>query len=518
MEKHYPRQSSIISELSPAQTIAHLTSIIDNAPGFVYSIDTNFDLIAINNPLKNGLYETFGISPSPGDNVIKFFQAVDPLLIEEWKALYAQALNGKNLHFVKEFGVSQTSFWEFFISAIRGDNVITGIVCFIHNVTDRELKGLEHKKTQECLLRSQANMRHILDNSNTGCLLLDKDLKILSSNRLANDWALSELGISLKEGEEFLTHFPEKYKPLATPIMKKVMSGTTHAYEARYIKRDQLVRWYHVRLAPIADKHNVLGLCIVATDITQNKTAEEEIKSLNDSLEKKVNERTTELEEANKELEAFTYSVSHDLLSPLRNIDSFIDIMIEDYRTKLNEEGQYTLGVIKRNSTLMSRLIEDLLNFARYAKAPLSKQLVNMNSTVNEVIDELRFMTNKLAAKIILHDMNPAFCDAQLIKQVWVNLLSNAIKYSKTKKSPQIEIGSTEGTGRIIYFIKDNGVGFDVQYADKLFGVFQRLHRSSEFEGTGVGLAIVHRIITKHGGKIWAESTPEKGAIFYFTL
>jgi light-regulated signal transduction histidine kinase (bacteriophytochrome) len=349
--------------------------------------------------------------------------------------------------------------------------------------------------------------------------LLDKDLKILAANRTANDWAVSEMGIELKEGEEFLIHFPEKYKPWARPAMMQVIEGKPHAYEAKYMKRDKSASWYHVRLAPISEKKGeVFGLCIVATDITKNKKAEAEIKQLNESLEKKVIERTAELEEANKELEAFTYSVSHDLLSPLRNIDSFIEILIEDYRNKLSDDGQYTLSVIKRNSTLMSRLIEDLLNFARFAKAPLRKQLVNMNTTVNEVIDELRFMTNKLAAKISLQDMHPGYCDPHLIKQVWVNLLSNAIKYSKNREKPEIEVGSIEEKDQIIYFIRDNGIGFDMQHADKLFGVFQRLHRTSEFEGTGVGLAIVHRIVTKHGGKIWAESKPNEGTVFYFTL
>jgi PAS domain S-box-containing protein len=374
------------------------------------------------------------------------------------------------------------------------------------------------KRAQEALLKSQANMRYILDNSDTGCLLLDKELKILSANRLANEWAFSEMGITLNDGEEFLIHFPEKYKSLAEPVLQKVSQGTPFSYEAKYTKQNNETHWYHVRLAPISEKGEVFGLIIVATDTTGRKTAEAEIKSLNDSLEKKVKDRTRELEEANKELEAFTYSVSHDLLSPLRNIDSFIDILIEDYRNKLNDDGQYTLSVIKRNSTLMSRLIEDLLNFARFAKAPLRKQMVNMNSTVNEVIDELRFMTNKLAAKIDLQDMHPAYCDPQLIKQVWVNLISNAIKYSKTKEKPEIEIGSMEAKGQIVYFIKDNGIGFDMRDADKLFGVFQRLHRTSDFEGTGVGLAIVHRIITKHGGNIWAESKPNEGTAFYFTL
>jgi signal transduction histidine kinase len=517
MEKHIPNETAGVRNFSEFETIAHQASILDNAPGFVYSIDTNWRLISINLPLKKALHES-GLTISPGDSTLDFVEALNPTLAEEWKRVYARAFAGQSFQFVREFNLVKKTFWEFVFNPIKDDDKVKEIACFIRDVTNRELRDLQLKEVQQSLLKSQANMRHILDNSDTACLLLDKDFKILAANRLANEWALSEIGITLVDGEDFLIHFPEMYKPLAGPVLQKVMGGMLHSYEAKYTKRDQTVNWYHVRLAPVFEKGEIIGLCIVASDTTRNKSAEAEIKLLNDSLERKVKERTAELEEANKELEAFTYSVSHDLLSPLRNIDSFIDILIEDYRNKLNDDGQYTLSVIKRNSTLMGRLIADLLNFARFAKMPLRKQMVNMETTVNEVIDELRFMTNKLAAKITLNDVHPAYCDPQLIKQVWVNLLSNAIKYSNTKDAPEIQIGSTEEDGQIVYFIKDNGVGFDMQQADKLFGVFQRLHRSNEFEGTGVGLAIVHRIVTKHGGRIWAESMIGEGTTFHFTL
>ena len=639
MDKNVPKDSVNGMDVRTSETQAHLAITIDNVPGFVYSIDKNFTLITINAVLKDTVRQQFGLDLNPGDSPLKFFETISPSLVEEWRKIYEEAFSGKKLHFVKEFDIINKSFWDFSLTPILQNEEVTGVVCFVCDITEQKLSELKlreseeryrvvsenpllciawgtsrgkltnankafcdlmegsleqlinrtsaeftlpddlkpafaafeqlrrgeindyrvekryitlkgniiwvelnitasknelgeleqtivvakditsKKHIEESLLRSEANTRYILDNSDTACMLLDAEFRILKANRLANEWALFELGIALNEGEEILIHFPEQYKLLAAPVMKKVLEGTAHSYEAKYTKRDNSISWYHLRITPITEtKGSIIGLCVVASDITQRKKSEAEIKSLNSSLEKKVAERTTELEEANKELEAFTYSVSHDLLSPLRNIDSFIDVMIEDYRNKLNEEGQHTLGVIKRNSTLMGRLIEDLLNFARFGKVPLRKQLVNMNSVVAEVIDELRFMTNQLSAKIKLQDMHPAYCDPQLVKQVWVNLLSNAVKYSRKKEKPEIEIGSLEEDGQIIYYIKDNGVGFDMQYADKLFGVFQRLHKSGEFEGTGVGLAIVHRIITKHGGRIWANSKAGEGAVFEFVL
>jgi light-regulated signal transduction histidine kinase (bacteriophytochrome) len=166
----------------------------------------------------------------------------------------------------------------------------------------------------------------------------------------------------------------------------------------------------------------------------------------------------------------------------------------------------------------MGELVNDLLNLARLGRANLVKRNLDMTDLVTAVIDEMRFSTNKLAAKIKLQELKPADCDHTLIKQVWSNLLSNAIKYSKNNPNPQIEIGSIDKSGQIVYYIKDNGVGFDPQYSGKLFGVFQRLHKATDFPGTGVGLAIVYRIITRHGGKVWADAKVNEGAVFYFTL
>jgi len=243
-----------------------------------------------------------------------------------------------------------------------------------------------------------------------------------------------------------------------------------------------------------------------------------EITSFNQHLEQKVMERTNELEIANKELESFTYSVSHDLRAPLRGIHSYSQILKEDYTDQLDEEGKKTIEVISKNSRKMGELIDDLLAFSRLGRKEVNSRDINMNSLVTSISEEFlsSFAENKI--DISIQPLLPASGDQALIKQVWVNLISNAIKYSGKKSKAIIEIGSHQREKMNVYYVKDNGVGFDMKYYSKLFGVFQRLHSQEEFEGTGVGLAITQRIIQKHHGEVWAESKVNEGSIFYFSL
>ncbi len=234
--------------------------------------------------------------------------------------------------------------------------------------------------------------------------------------------------------------------------------------------------------------------------------------------EKELAERSKQLELANKELEAFTYSASHDLKAPLRVMSGFANITVQDYADKVDEEGKKRLTAIAVNADRMNTLIDDLLDFSKAGRTDLSKRLVDMNEAVKVVIHELTAHDEKPKAEIKTHYLHPATCDPRMMKQVWVNLISNAVKYSSKNPKPVVEIGTIKSNGHPVYFVKDNGAGFDMQYADKLFNVFNRLHSRNEFEGTGVGLAIAHRIITRHGGKIWARGKVNEGATFFFTL
>ncbi len=234
----------------------------------------------------------------------------------------------------------------------------------------------------------------------------------------------------------------------------------------------------------------------------------------------KLREAQQEKEEVNKDLEAFSYSVSHDLRTPLRAISGFSQILREDHADKLDEEGLRLLEVVIDNTRKMGTLIDDMLAFSRLTRASFEKDKVNMNQLFSDAYMIATEAVPDLREKIEvdIQDLPEGFGDLSLLKQAAVNLLTNAIKYSSGNERIDIEVGSTQREDAYVYYVRDNGVGFDMKYADKLFGVFQRLHSSSEYEGTGVGLSIVKRVINHHGGEVWAESEPGEGAVFYFSL
>jgi len=228
--------------------------------------------------------------------------------------------------------------------------------------------------------------------------------------------------------------------------------------------------------------------------------------------------RTAELETANKELEAFSYSVSHDLRAPLRAIDGFSQAIIEDYGELMPPEGKRYLNTVRRGAQRMGSLIDDLLSFSRLSRLPVQKHSIDTMRLVREVLNEQQQGLDGRNLQVHIGELPNSYGDQILLRQVWVNLISNALKYSRERSPAEITINCVEENGEQVYSVSDNGTGFDMKYSHKLFGVFQRLHREEEFEGTGVGLAIVQRIIHRHGGRVWAEGSVGNGAIFYFTL
>ncbi|MES1226381.1 MAG: ATP-binding protein, partial [Bacteroidota bacterium] len=284
--------------------------------------------------------------------------------------------------------------------------------------------------------------------------------------------------------------------------------------ENEFVFPDKSVAWFELSFQPVPE-----GIFILSVDITERKHAEAKIIKLNTELEERVIKRTEELRKTNEELEAFSYSVSHDLRAPLRAIIGFTAILEEDYSSKLDNEAQRITGIIKSNTTKMGNLIDDLLTFSRMGRQDIVKAAVNTNELVQEVIEGQYRKEQDKPIKWIIHNMPVVKADINTIRQVWINLISNAIKYSEKSAEPVIEIGSFKNDdGQVTFFVKDNGVGFDNKYKNKLFKVFQSLHSSDEFEGTGIGLAIIEKIISKHGGTVWAEAALHKGATFFFNL
>jgi PAS domain S-box-containing protein len=291
---------------------------------------------------------------------------------------------------------------------------------------------------------------------------------------------------------------------------KIALTGESIRFENR---AEQLHRWYDVYAFRFGDPKN-MQVAILFNDITQRKEAEDTITLLN----KELADNLLRIESANKELESFSYSVSHDLRAPLRAINGYAKIVSEDFAKELPQEARQYIESICRNSEKMGNLIDDLLAFSRLGRKEIEKKLVNTEKMVQNIIEDMcnQYSIKKNIFKV--GDLPPIYGDNSLLKQVWVNLLSNAYKYSRKNPSPLIEIGTIKNGQEISYYIKDNGVGFDMQYYNKLFGVFQRLHNETEFEGTGVGLAIVQKIIIRHGGNVWGEAKVNEGACFYFTI
>lgn len=336
--------------------------------------------------------------------------------------------------------------------------------------------------------------------------------QILGFSASAPDWTY----------EKFMEHVhPEDRDRVDGLYRQSIKEAGEWKTECRVRRQDGTTGWIWLRgrcfkndAGLVETVRGVLG------DVTERRVAEEEIRSLNASLEQRVRERTEKLELAIKELDAFTYSVSHDLRAPLRAIDGFSKLVIEDHSAQLPQEARRKLVVISAEAGRMSRLIDDLLAFSRLGRAQVHPEQIDMQALAKAVFQELLELgANTRKIDCTVHPMPAAMGTEAMVRQVWTNLISNALKFTRGREICRIEIGfHTDAQGESAYYIKDNGVGFDMRHAGKLFGVFQRLHSDKEFEGTGAGLALVQRIVHRHGGKVWAEAEQDKGATFFFTL
>jgi PAS domain S-box-containing protein len=370
----------------------------------------------------------------------------------------------------------------------------------------------EQKQAEAAWRASEARYRTLFEYAPDGIVIADMEGRYLD----ANPAICRMLGYSR---EEMVARsvvdvvVPEEISHVA-PAFAEVDAGIDHHREWQFRREDGSVFAAEVTATQVPNDL-VMGM---VRDITERKQAEEKIHQLNTELEQRVADRTAELEVTNKELEAFSYSVSHDLRAPLRAVNGFAEIVLQDFGSQLPEEGKCHLERICKGGQQMGELIDDLLAFSRLSRQSVNRLTVDTNELVQHVLDELKPQQNGRPIELKIGKMPSCQGDPALLKQVWVNLLSNAIKYTRDRKPAIVEAGCVCENGENIYFVRDNGVGFDMRYVNKLFGVFQRLHRADEFEGTGVGLAIVQRIVHRHGGRVWAEAKVNQGSAFYFTI
>ena len=374
----------------------------------------------------------------------------------------------------------------------------------------------ELKRAVEAVRRASAYNRSLLEASLDPLLTINPDGKITDVNKAAE----KVTGLSRQQlmGTDFADYFSDPGKARAG-YEQVFREGLIKDYELEIRHRDGYVTPVLYNAAVYRDEAGeVIGVFAAARHISERKRAEEVIRKLNQEIDERVRRHTAELEATNKNLEAFTYSVSHDLRSPLRHIDGFSKLLLEEYSVDLPEDARRYLSRIRDGTRRMGMMVDDLLNLTRVGRKELSMQLTGLSSLLEEAIRDLK---PEMAGREIewrIGKLPFVECDPALVKQVFANLLSNALKFTRLRERAVIEVGETKQDGRAVIFVRDNGVGFSMKYVDKLFRVFQRLHRSEDFEGTGIGLATVQRIVHKHGGRVWAEGELNKGATFYFTL
>lgn len=504
-----------VSERENAQAMmreseSRLAGIIDSAMDAIITLDSDQKIVLFNAAAES-------MFKCPAHEAIG--QPIEKFIPERFRAVHSRH--------VRQFDETRTTKRSMMslrgISAIRSDGdefPIEASISQLETGNQKYFRVILRDITLRQRAEADANRLAALVESSDDAIV-GKDL-----NGLVNSWnrgAEKMFGYSTGEmlGQPITRIMPPGKKDEEEQILEQIRQGNTLShFEARRLRRDGTEFDVSVTVSAIRDRNGtIIGASKVARDITEQKIAETAIRDLNQTLEQRVCERTAQLEAANNELESFSYSVSHDLRAPLRHIDGFVQLLTKREAERLDATSARYLNVVSEAVSKMGTLIDELLAFSRTSRVEMKTVTVDLNAIIAQTKNEL---APAMAGRNInwnIADLPPVKGDSVLLGIVMTNLLSNATKYTRGRTEPHIEIGMSDETEReVTIFVKDNGAGFDMKYADKLFGVFQRLHTDDEFEGIGIGLATVQRIIHRHGGQIWAESDPDMGATFYLTM
>lgn len=512
-----------ITDIKKVEEIkSYLASVVRQSNEAIYLHDPDGRIISWN----DGAEKIYGFTEEEALKM-KIWNIVPEYLLAETREVTTNILAGIEIQFLETKRITKHGkIIDVLFSAsvlVDANKILKSIAITERDITeqkraDERIKQLniDLQTNNRRLKENEEQVQTIIRNAPDAVIVIDEEGKIVTWNPRSESifgWTadevvgkpLHEIIIPVKFRSEHLKGLRHFLQTGNGPVLNKHV-------ELPAIRKDNTEFDAGVSISPtvVKGKYYFIGFI---SDITYRKKAEADIKQKNEQLENAVHQ----LNNVNKELESFSYSVSHDLRAPLRALSGYSQILEEEFAHSMNEEAKRLLNKIQHNSQRMGTLIDDLLAFSRLGKRELQKSLVNMGVLVEEVLSEIESY-NTHRANIKIDKLPPAYADHSLIRQVLANLVSNAVKYSSKSESPQITIGTLDDANECIYYVKDNGVGFSMEYAKKLFGVFQRLHSNEEFEGTGVGLAIVQRIIVKHGGRVWAEAQQGAGATFYFSL